>query len=84
MRWRRKLCSIGCLNDESSDDNAEHADDQGALGECPERTRALLKRAPEVAKEANNLVVANDADERRTMLELLVPSGGAAPQPRRR
>jgi len=83
-RWRRKLGSIGCLNDGSSDDDSEHADDEGGVGECPKRTRALLKRAPEVAKEANNLVVANDADERRTMLELLVPSGGAAPQPRRR
>ena len=36
MRWRRKLGSIGCLNDESSDDDAEYADDDGGVGECPE------------------------------------------------
>jgi hypothetical protein len=69
MRWRRKLCSIGCLNDESSDDNAEHADDQGALGECPERTRALL----EDTTEASNLAIAGNFGERRSMLELSVP-----------
>jgi hypothetical protein len=36
MRWRCKLGDIGCLNDESSDDDAEHADDEGGVGECPE------------------------------------------------
>ena len=53
MRWRRKLGPIGCLNDESSDDNAEHADDEGGVGECPERTCALLERALQDATEAS-------------------------------
>jgi len=67
MRWRRKLEFIGCLNDESSDDDAEHADDDGGVGECPERTRA--ERAPEDATEASNLAIADDV----SMLESSVP-----------
>ena len=73
MCWRRKLGSIGCLNDESSDDDAEHADDDGGVGECPERTRALLECAPEDAAEASNLAIAGDVDERGSTLELSVP-----------
>jgi hypothetical protein len=73
MHWRIKLASIGCLNDESSDDDAEHADDEGGVGECPERTCALLERAPEDATEASNLAIAGDVDERRSMLESPVP-----------
>ena len=69
MRWRRKLGPIGCLNDESSDDNAEHADDEGGVGECPEFTCALLERALEDATEASNLAIPSDFDERRSMLD---------------
>jgi len=36
LTWRHRLGSIGCLNDESSNDDAEHADDEGGVGECPE------------------------------------------------
>ena len=77
MRWRRKLCSIGCLNDESSDDNAEHAEDQGGVGECPERACALLERALEDTTEASNLAIAGNFGERRSMLELSVPGVAA-------
>jgi len=81
MRWRRKLGSIGCLNDESSDDDAEHADDEGGVGECPERTRALLECAPEDATEASNLAIAGDVDERGSTLELSVPGVAVGPLP---
>jgi|AntRauTorckE5430_2_1112549.scaffolds.fasta_scaffold04474_5 hypothetical protein len=73
MRWRRKLGPIGCLNDKSSDDKAEHADDEGGVGDCPERTRALLKRALEDATEASNLAIVSDFDERRSMLDYECP-----------
>ena len=69
MRWRCKLGDIGCLNDESSDDDAEHADDEGGVGECPERTRELLERALEDATEPSTLAIAGEFDERRLVLE---------------
>jgi len=73
MRWRRKLGSIGCLNDESSDDEAEHADDEGGVGECPERTRALLERALVDTTEVSNLAFAGELVERRSMLDYECP-----------
>jgi len=78
MRWRRKLGSIGCLSDELSDDNAEHADDEGGVGECPERTRALLEDATE---DATNLAIPGDVDEDCSMLELSVPGEAVEPLP---
>ena len=60
MLWRCKLSSIGCLNDELSDDDAEQADDD--------------EDATEEATEVSNPVTSGDVDEDCSMLELAVPS----------
>jgi len=77
MNWRRKLSLIGCLNEESSDDDVEHADDEGGVGECPERKRALL----EDATEASYLAIPGDVDEDCSILELSVPGEAVGPLP---
>lgn len=88
MCWCRRLGSIGCLQNESSEeDEEERADDEGSLGECPERTRALLEHALGDATEASKLDTADDVDERRLMLESSATeatgtsSGGVAVEP---
>jgi len=88
MCWCRRLGSIGCLQNESSEeDEEERADDEGSLGECPERTRALLEHALGDATEASKLDTSDDVDERRLMLESSATeatgtsSGGVAVEP---
>jgi hypothetical protein len=68
-------------DDLSEDDDAEQADDDGGVGECPERTHAFLERALGDATEASNLAIAGDVDERRSMLELSVPGVAVEPLP---
>jgi hypothetical protein len=74
-------------NESSEEDEEERADDKGSLGECPERTRALLEHALGDATEASKLDTADDVDERRLMLESQATeatgtsSGGVAVEP---
>jgi len=77
MHVRHKLGSIGFLTNELSDD-AEHADDEGGVGECPEHTRALLEDATE---DATNLAIAGGVNEYCSMLELSVPCEAVEPLP---
>jgi len=78
MRLRLKLGPIGSLNEELSNDDAEHADDEGGVGECPERTRALLEDATE---DATNLAIPGDVDENCSILELSVSGEAVEPLP---
>ena len=71
MLWRCKLSSIGCLNDELSDDDAEQADDD----------EDATEDATEEATEASNPVTPGDVDEDCSMLELAVPGEAVEPLP---